>query len=141
MSGVNRVILVGNLGKDPELRQTNGGSGVCSFSIAVNETWKDKDGKKQERVEWIEVVAWKQLAEICSRYLTKGKQVYVEGKLRTRSWEDKDKNKRYKTEVIADNVQFLGGGGGKPKDDVFEQDPGPQVPDSDFPFVTCGGIW
>jgi single-strand DNA-binding protein len=110
--GVNKVILVGNLGADPEQRVTPNGASVCEFRLATNESWVDKGGQKQERTEWHRVVVWGKRGEVCAKYLGKGRQVYVEGRLRTRSWEDKDGNKRWMTEVIADNVQFLGGGGG-----------------------------
>ncbi len=110
--GVNKVILVGNLGADPDMRYTPSGAGVCELRLATNESWTDKDGAKQERTEWHRIVVWGKRAENCSKYLSKGRQVYVEGKLRTRSWEDKDGNKRWTTEVIANDVQFLSGGAG-----------------------------
>ena len=109
--GVNKVILIGNLGSDPEMRHIPSGTAVCEFRMATNETWTDKNGQKQERTEWHRVVAWGKLGELCSRYLSKGRQAYVEGKLRTRSWEDKDGNKRWTTEIIANDVQFLSAGG------------------------------
>jgi len=109
--GVNKVILVGNLGADPEQRFTPNGQGVCEFRLATNESWVDKSGQKQERTEWHRVVVWGKRGEVCAKYLSKGRQVYVEGRLRTRSWEDKDGNKRWMTEVIANDVQFLSGGG------------------------------
>jgi len=115
MSGVNKVILIGNLGADPEMRYTPGGAAVCELRLATNESWTDKKGERQERTEWHRVVVWGKRAEVVSKYLSKGRQVYVEGRIRTRSWEDKEGNKRYTTEIIADNVQFLGGGGGKGK--------------------------
>ena len=108
--GINKVILIGNLGNDPEMRHTPSGAGVCEFRLATNEAWTDKQGQRQERTEWHRVVVWGKKAEVCSKYLSKGRQVYVEGRLRTRSWEDKEGNKRYTTEVIANDVQFLGGG-------------------------------
>ena len=110
--GINKVILIGNLGNDPEMRHTPNGAGVCEFRLATNEAWTDKQGQRQERTEWHRVVVWGKKAEVCSKYLSKGRQVYVEGRLRTRSWEDKEGNKRYTTEVVANDVQFLGGGGG-----------------------------
>ena len=110
--GVNKVILVGNLGADPDMRYTPSGAGVCELRLATNESWTDRNGQRQERTEWHRVVVWGKKAEVCSKYLAKGRQVYVEGRLRTRSWDDKDGNKRYTTEVIADNVQFLSGGSG-----------------------------
>lgn len=108
MAGVNKVILIGNLGSDPELRYTPSGAAVANFRIATSERWNDKDGKPQERTEWHRIVAWRKLAEIAGEYLKKGKQVYVEGKLQTRSWEDQDGVKRYTTEIIADKIQMLG---------------------------------
>jgi single-strand DNA-binding protein len=108
--GVNKVILVGNLGADPEMKYTPSGAGVCEFRIATSESWNDKNGQKQERTEWHRVVVWGKRAEVCAKYLSKGRQVYIEGRLQTRSWDDKDGNKRYMTEVVANDVQFLGGG-------------------------------
>lgn len=108
MAGVNKVILIGNLGRDPELRYTPDGTPVANFSIATSDTWTDKATKeKREKTEWHRIVAWRRLAEICDEYLSKGRQVYVEGKLQTRSWE-KDGVKRYTTEIVASSVQFLG---------------------------------
>jgi single-strand DNA-binding protein len=109
---VNKVILVGNLGKDPEVRYTQTGSAVANFSIATSEQWNDRDGKKQERTEWHNIVVWGKQAEHCGQYLSKGRQVYIEGSIRTRSYDDKSGNKRYVTEIIAQRIQFLGGGGG-----------------------------
>lgn len=109
MAGINKVILVGNLGKDPEIRHTPNGQAVANFSIATSESWTDKGGQKQERTEWHRIVVWGKLAELCGKYLSKGRQCFVEGKLQTRSWDDKDGQKRYTTEVIANTVQFLGG--------------------------------
>jgi len=109
--GVNKVILIGNLGADPELRYTPSGAAVCELRLATNESWTDRSGKKHERTEWHRVVVWGKRAEVVEKYLSKGRQVYVEGRIRTRSWEDKEGNKRYTTEIIADNVQFLGGKG------------------------------
>lgn len=108
MSSVNKVILIGHLGKDPEVRYTSENVPVANFPLATTEYYKDRSGNRQEQTEWHNVVAWRQLAEICEKYLRKGKQIYVEGKLRTRSWDDKDGNKRYMTEVIADNITMLG---------------------------------
>jgi len=108
---VNKVILVGNLGKDPELRYTASGTAVCNFSLATTESYKDRDGNKQEKTEWHNIVVWRQLAEICGKYLTKGKQIYIEGKLQTRKWEDRDGNSRYTTEIVADQMQMLGRAG------------------------------
>ena len=108
MDGVNKVILIGNVGKDAELKHTGPGTAVASFTLATNETWKDRDGSKQSKTEWHTVVIWGRMAEGISKYLTKGKNVFVEGKITTRSWDDKDGNKRYKTEIVASEVKFLG---------------------------------
>ena len=139
---VNKVILVGNLGKDPEVRFTNSGSAVARLSVATSEVWNDRDGNRQERTEWHNVVVWGKQGESCGQYLAKGRQVYVEGSIRTRSYDDKSGNKRYVTEVVAQRVQFLGGGGGTrlaqqaesaPADDA--QSGGGQPPiDDDVPF-------
>ena len=111
MGSVNKVILVGNLGADPELKYTPSNRPVCNLSVATNEVWKDKQGQKQERVEWHRVNVWGDQAEHCSKYLAKGRMVYVEGRIQTRSWDDKEGKKRYTTEVVADRVVFLGGQG------------------------------
>ena len=109
MAGINKVILIGRLGSDPEVRYTPSGVAVANFNIATSEEWKDKDsGEKRERTEWHRIVAWRKLGEICGEYLSKGKQVYIEGRLQTRDWEDRDGNKRYTTEIVASDVQFLG---------------------------------
>lgn len=109
MAGVNKVILVGNLGKDPEVRYLEGGTPVANFTLATSESYKDKNGNKIEQTEWHNIVVWRGLAEVAEKYLRKGSMVYVEGKLRTRSWDDKDGVKRYSTEIIADNMTMLGG--------------------------------
>jgi single-strand DNA-binding protein len=111
--GVNKVILIGNLGKDPEVRFTPSGAAVANFNIATNESWTDKSGQKQERTEWHRIVVWGKLAELCGEYLKKGRQCYVEGRLQTREWTDKEGKKNYTTEVVAQTVQFLGGGAGR----------------------------
>jgi len=108
--GVNKVILIGNLGADPEVRFTPSGQAVANFRVATNESWTDKSGNKQERTEWHRIVVWGKRAEVCSKYLAKGRQVFVEGRIQTRTYDDKDGNKRYITEIIANDVQFLGGG-------------------------------
>ena len=131
-SGVNKVILIGNLGSDPELRYTPSGVPVANFRIATNEVWVNQDGERGERTEWHRIVAWRKLAETCGEYLSKGKQVYIEGKIRTRSWEDRDGNKRYTTEIVADNIQMLGSKD-KPTVDSSPQDPGFSSED-DIPF-------
>lgn len=111
--GVNKVILIGNLGVDPEIRYTPGGNAVANVRIATNESWKDKNsGEKQERTEWHNVVFWGRLAEIVGEYLKKGSSVYVEGRLQTRKWQDKEGNDRYSTEIVANDMQMLGGRGG-----------------------------
>jgi len=107
--GINKVILIGNLGADPELKYTASGIPRCTFRLATSEQYKNRDGNQLERTEWHRVVVWSKLAEICAQYLFKGKQVYVEGSLRTRSWDDQDGNKRYMTEINARDIQFLGG--------------------------------
>ena len=111
MGSVNKVILVGNLGRDAELRYTPGGAAVSTLNMATTETWNDKSGQKQEKTEWHRVVFWGKVAESLTEYLTKGKQVYVEGRLETRQWNDKDGNKRYTTEIKGDKIVLLGGGG------------------------------
>lgn len=143
MSGINKVILVGRLGNDPEIRYTQQGVAVTNFNIATSETWLDKAGAKQERTEWHRIVVWGKMAETCSQYLAKGRQVYVEGRLQTRQWEDKDGGKRYTTEVVASTVQFLdrgtekGAGVGASSDDMMPHDnPPPSMMggDEDIPF-------
>ena len=111
---VNKAIIVGNLGRDPEVRYTPGGQAVANFTVATNETWNDKSGQKQERTEWHRIVVWGRLAELCGEYLSKGRTVYVEGRLQTREWTNKEGAKQYTTEIVAQTVQFLdkGGAGG-----------------------------
>ena len=109
---VNKVILIGNLGRDPEVRFTAGGKAVARFSVATSEVWNDSEGSRQERTEWHNVVVWGKQAESCGQYLQKGRQVYIEGSIRSRQYDDKDGNKKYITEVIAQRVHFLGGGRG-----------------------------
>jgi single-strand DNA-binding protein len=151
MLGVNKVILVGNLGADPEVRYSSTGTAVANFRIATSENWTNKEGGKETRTDWHRVVAFGKLGEICAEYLSKGKQVYVEGKLRTRSWDDKEGNKRWITEVVASNMVMLGqsaaaeggllasgpaarnqakGMGGEPS----EGPPEPQHQEEDIPF-------
>ena len=112
MGSVNKVILVGNLGRDADLRYTPGGAAVATLSLATTEVWNDKQGQKQEKTEWHRVVLWGKQAESLKEYLVKGKQIYVEGRLQTRQWDDKEGNKRYTTEIKADRITLLGGGGG-----------------------------
>ena len=106
---VNKVILLGRLGQDPEIKYTPSGAAVCNFSVATTEAWTDKQGQKQEKTEWHRIVVWGKLAELCNQYLAKGRQAFVEGRLQTRSWDDKDGTKRYTTEILANSVQFIGG--------------------------------
>ena len=109
MAGVNKVIIVGRLGKDPEVRYTTNGQAVANFTVATSENWTDKtSGQKQEKTEWHRIVVWGRLAELCRDYLKKGRQVYVDGRLQTRSWDDRDGTKKYTTEIIANTIQFLG---------------------------------
>jgi single-strand DNA-binding protein len=105
---INKVILIGRLGKDPEMRFTPSGKAVTNFTLATNENWTDQSGEKQERTEWHRIVTWGKLAENSAKLLAKGKQVYVEGRIQTRSWDDKDGNKRYTTEIVANIMQILG---------------------------------
>jgi single-strand DNA-binding protein len=111
MGSVNKVILVGNLGRDAELRYTPGGAAVATLNMATTEVWNDKQGQRQEKTEWHRVVLWGKSAESLAEYLTKGKQIYVEGRLQTRQWDDKDGNKRYTTEIRGDRIVLLAGGG------------------------------
>jgi single-strand DNA-binding protein len=115
MSGVNKVILVGRLGSDPEIRNTSGGTQVCTLSLATSETWV-KDGKREEKTEWHRVVLWGRQAELAQKYLKKGRMVYMEGKLQTRSWQDQQNQKRYTTEVVVNNLQFIDGGNAGARD-------------------------
>lgn len=108
MSGINKVILVGNLGKDPEVRHLEGGAVVAKFPLATSESYKTKDGQRVDQTEWHNVVMWRGLAESAEKFLRKGSLVYIEGKIRTRSWDDKDGNKRFATEIIADTMTMLG---------------------------------
>ena len=131
--GINKAIIVGNLGSDPELRYTAGGTAVCNFSVATSESYKDRDGNMVENTEWHRVVAWARLAEICGEYLKKGRQVYIEGQIQTRSWEDKDGNTKYSTEIKAREMQMLGSRDGGDGDysrgnggDEYDQSPRPQ---------------
>lgn len=114
MRSVNKVILIGHLGRDPEKKYTSAETprAITNFTLATNESWNDRDGNRQERTEWHRVVTFGRLAEICAEYLAKGRQVYIEGRLQTRSWEDQQGQKRYMTEVVADNLVFLGRGDG-----------------------------
>ena len=108
MASVNKVILIGNLGKDPELKYLASGRAVANFSIATTENWKDKDGNRQEKTEWHYIVLWGRTAEVAKEYLSKGSSVYIEGRLQTRTWDDNDGHKHYKTEIVGDRMQFMG---------------------------------
>lgn len=110
--GLNKVMLIGHVGQDPELKYTPQGAAVVNFSLATNESYKDTNGQMVDRTEWHRIVAWRKLAEVLGQYLHKGSKVYIAGKLQTRSWDDKDGNKRYTTEIKADRITLLGGGGG-----------------------------
>ena len=139
MAGVNKVILLGHLGRDPEVRYTPSGAAVANFTIATSEEWKDKDsGEKQERTEWHRVVAWRRLGEICGEYLHKGSQVYIEGRLQTKSWEDREGNKRYTTEVVAQIMQMLGSprkeGKAESTEERYPDEEPISIPDDDIPF-------
>ncbi len=134
---VNKVILIGNLGKDPEVRFTPNGQAIAKFPIATSEKWRDQQGQMQERTEWHNVVVWGKQAETCGQYLAKGRQVFVEGRIQTRNYDDKDGNKRYITEIVARDVRFLGSAGGRASQDSGVplppgEDAGPT--DDDIPF-------
>ena len=146
---VNKVILIGNLGKDPEVKYTPQGTAVATVSVATNERYKDKSGEWKDRTEWHNVVLWQRLAEIAGEYLKKGRTVYIEGRLQTRSWEDKQGQKRYTTEIVAQDLVLLGGrpegaseGGGKSRgaaaggfdQRVPEAEPSAEITDEDIPF-------
>lgn len=139
MAGINKVILVGRLGRDPEVRYTPSGVAVANFSMATSEEWKDKDtGDKKERTEWHRIVAWRRLGEICGEYLHKGSQIYIEGKLQTRDWEDRDGNKRYTTEIVAQNMQMLDspakGGKAASEEERYPVEEPVSIPEDDIPF-------
>lgn len=134
---VNKVILIGRLGADPEIRYTPSGAEVATFRMATSESWTNKSGEKEERTEWHRIVAWRGLAKICGEYLSKGKLVYVEGRLRTRSWEDRDGNKRTTTEIEASDMKMLGGVGEasrKAKEAEPETAPPATKEEEDIPF-------
>jgi single-strand DNA-binding protein len=143
MAGVNKVILIGNLGRDPELRYTAGGTAVANFTVATTENWTGKTGQREERTEWHRIVAWGRTAELCAQYLAKGRTVYVEGRIQSREWEDKEGQKRKTTEIVANTVQFLGGprgagagagGAGREPGAPGEESEVPTPPDEDIPF-------
>jgi|SRR5581483_102417 len=138
MAGLNKVMIIGNLGRDPEMRYTPNGAAVTSFSVAVNRRWTSQDGQPQDETEWFNVVAWNKLAETCNQVLSKGRLVYVEGRLRTRSWDGQDGQKHYRTEVIASTVQFLDSARSRSQDSsgaaAAEDDLGGDVEPDDIPF-------
>ena len=139
---VNKALLIGNLGTDVELRSTSGGQNVANFRIATNRVYTDRSGQRQEQTEWHNIVAWGRLAEICEQYLKKGDQVYIEGRIQTRSWEDQSGQQRWTTEVVAQEMTMLGGGGGgrgrgAPEGEFEESGGGPGTvseEDDDVPF-------
>jgi single-strand DNA-binding protein len=139
VAGINKVILVGNLGSDPEVRTTPGGQRVANFRMATSRSWNGQDGQRQEKTEWHSIVAWGKLADICERYLQKGKQVYVEGRLETRSWQDKEGQTRYKTEVICETMQMLGRAGERGGDPAMDSPPRGGMPDESMAPAGGGG--
>ena len=136
---VNKVILVGNLGKNPEMRYTQGGAAVANMTLATTERFTDKSGQKQEQTEWHRVVAFGKLAEICGQYLTKGRQVYFEGRIQTRQWQDQQGQKRYTTEIVATNMQMLGSRGERSEAPAGQPDHGATVPPDDSVTTDFGG--
>ncbi|HWP81949.1 MAG TPA: single-stranded DNA-binding protein [Bacteroidota bacterium] len=134
---VNKAILIGNLGKDPELRYTNSGVAVATFSLATNESWRDPEGNLQERTQWHNIVAWRKLAEICGEYLKKGSKVYIEGRLQYRNYDDKNGVKRYVTEIVMDEMVMLDAKGSAPSTEGAASTPpeaSPAGKDDDLPF-------
>lgn len=113
MASVNKAIIIGNLGKDPEMRYMPSGDAICNFSVATTDSWKGKDGEKQEKTEWHQISMFGKLAEVAGKYLKKGSQVYIEGRLQTRKWQDKEGKDQYTTEIVADRMQMLSGGSGR----------------------------
>ena len=144
MASVNKVILVGNLGRDPETRYTTSGDAVTNIRLATTDTWKDKAGEKQERTEWHNIVFYGRQAEVAGEYLKKGRQIYVEGRLQTRKWQDKEGHDRYTTEIVADRMQMLGsrqgmGGGGERERDAGEREAAPAKGAAKPAAKTAGG--
>ena len=135
MAAVNKAIILGNLGRDPEVRYTPDGKAVTSFSVATTEKWRDRDGNSQERTEWHRVVVFDRLGEVCGEYLSKGSSVYVEGYLRSRSWEDREGNKRYTTEIVGRTVQFLSARG-----ESGRQAAAASPAEGDFAYEEAGGL-
>jgi single-strand DNA-binding protein len=138
MASLNKVMLIGNLGADPEIRYTPSGAAVANFNMATKAQWTTKEGEKQDRTEWHRIVAWRRLGEICGEYLHKGSLVYIEGRLQTRSWEDRDGNKRYTTEIVAQGMQMLDRAGQSAEavstEERFPTEEPLDVPDDDIPF-------
>ena len=130
---LNKVMIIGNLGKDPEIRYTQSGSAVASFNVATTERFKDKNGQQQDQTEWHRIVAWSRLAEICVEYLHKGSKVYIEGKLQTRKWTDQNGNEKYTTEIIAREMKMLDGAG-KQGEDIPNPPSLPPASDDEIPF-------
>lgn len=135
---INKAILIGNLGADPELRQTGSGTAVCEFRIATSERWKDRDGQQQERTEWHRIIVWGRQGENCARFLSKGRKVYVEGRIQTRKWQGQDGSDRYTTEIVANTVQFLGNGSGGGGD--YDSPPPPSDYDAPAPAQSSGSF-
>ena len=145
MASVNKAIIIGNLGRDPEVRYTQSGQAMARFTVATTDTWTDRDNSRQERTEWHNIVVWGKQAETCGQYLSKGRQVYIEGRIEKRKFEDKEGKERYFTHIVAQRVQFLGGaGGGARSGQSFDDGPsggfddvgaGSVPPDDDVPFV------
>lgn len=140
MASLNRVLIIGNLGSNPEVRSITGGQTVASFSVATNEVWNDKQGQKQERTEWHKVVVWGRAAEFCGQYLQKGSTVFVEGRIQTRSWDDKEGQKRYTTEIVATSVQAIGGRGGSGEGGGQSYQDAPVVEPVGMPVTTPNAI-
>ncbi len=140
MASVNKVILIGNLGSDPEIRYTPSGTAVAHFNLATRDQWTGKDGQKEEKTEWHRIVAWGRLGEICGEYLKKGSQVYIEGRIQTKAWEDRDGNKRYTTEITALAMQMLGSpskkesGEAKTHEERYPVEEPVAIPEDDIPF-------
>jgi single-strand DNA-binding protein len=132
--GLNKVLIIGNLGRDPEMRYTPSGRPVTTFSVATSRSWNTSEGERRSETEWFNVVAWGSLAEICKQYLNKGQQVYVEGRLQTRRWEDDDGNKRTSIEIVAKEMVMLGDKRKDAKDDLEEAPPDEPDIDNEFPF-------
>ncbi|MBI5587065.1 MAG: single-stranded DNA-binding protein [Deltaproteobacteria bacterium] len=135
MAGINKVILVGNLGADPEIRYTPSGMAVANFRLATSETRANKEGQKETKTEWHRIVTFGKLAEICGEYLSKGKQVYIEGRIQTRNWDDKDGNKKYITEIVANTMQMLGSKDSSTSTSAPHEGPGEELPPSDIDDV------